>query len=383
MSDHTIAHLHDHAVARREAGLRRTLTARAADDHRLDLAGNDYLGLARHPGVITGSVAATQLWGAGSTGSRLVTGTTELHCDLEREFAKFTGADSTLVFSSGYLANIGAITSLTDSDTLLVSEAQNHASIVDACRLSRARVAITPHRDLAAVQRLLAQRTEPRAVVVTDAVFSVDGDLADLASLATICRDSNALLIVDEAHSLGVIGVDGSGAVAAAGLGGRPDIVVTATLSKAFGSQGGLVLAHADVTAHIIDSARAFIFDTGLAPASVGAAQAALRLLQAEPGLAEQCRTNATALAHIARESGWEATTPDAAVVSLAVGDPAVAVAAARACAEAGVLVGCFRPPSVPDGVSRLRLTSRANLTASDLELVASVLTSVREDLRP
>ncbi|MBX5487241.1 MAG: 8-amino-7-oxononanoate synthase, partial [Mycolicibacterium hassiacum] len=274
-----LAWLDEYARQRRAAGLRRELRARPPVGTELDLASNDYLGLAQHPEVIEGAVAAVRTWGAGSTGSRLVTGNTELHEQFERALADFVGFESALVFSSGYTANIGAVVSLTGPDALLVSDALTHASLIDACRLSRARVVVTPHRDVAAVEGALAERTEQRAVVVTESVFSADGDLAPLRELHEVCRRHGALLLVDEAHGLGVRGAGGRGLLHEVGLAGAPDVVMTATMSKALGSQGGAVLGPAAVRDHLIDTARTFIFDTGLAPAAVGAAGAALRVL--------------------------------------------------------------------------------------------------------
>src|SRR6266542_1658924 len=178
----------DFAHARDDAGLRRRLRPRASGDPLLDLASNDYLGLARHPAVVAAAAESALVWGAGSTGSRLVTGSTQLHAELEAALAGFVGTQAALAFSSGYLANLGVIASLTGPGALIVSDALNHASIVDACRLSRARVVVTPHRDVAAVEKALADRTEERAVVVTDAVFSVDGDLAPLGAIAEAAR---------------------------------------------------------------------------------------------------------------------------------------------------------------------------------------------------
>ncbi|WP_267594916.1 8-amino-7-oxononanoate synthase [Carbonactinospora thermoautotrophica] len=378
MTGNPLDWLKTRAAERAAAGLRRRLRPRSARDPLLDLASNDYLGLARDPRVVAGAVDAVRAWGAGSTGSRLVTGSTELHAELERELAEHVGAAAGLVFSSGYLANLGAIAALTGPGALVVSDALNHASIVDACRLSRARVVVTPHRDVTAVEKALADRTEERALVVVDAVFSVDGDLAPLAELAGVCRRQGAALLVDEAHGLGVIGTGGRGAAHAAGLAGAPDVVVTATLSKALGSQGGAVLASQDVVDHLVDAARTFIFDTGLAPACAGAALAALRVLRAEPHLAERVRDRARELAGLAHALGLPVTRPEGAVASVLIGEPAAAVRAAERCAELGVRVGCFRPPSVPDGVSRLRLTARADLTDEDLALARRALAAVR-----
>ncbi len=357
---------------RREAGLRRSLRPRPAVATELDLASNDYLGLSQHPDVIEGGVAALRVWGAGATGSRLVTGDTELHQQFESALAEFVGADSALLFSSGYTANLGAVVGLSGPGSLLVSDAHSHASLVDACRLARARVVVSPHRDVAAVDAALGSRDEERAVVITDTVFSTDGALAPVSELHAVCRRHRALLIVDEAHGLGVRG-GGRGLLHELGLGGAPDIVMTTTLSKALGSQGGAVLGPAAVRAHLIDAARPFIFDTGLAPAAVGAARAALTVLRAEPWRPEAVLRHAHALAEICGVS----QVPQSAVVSVILGDPEAALAAATACLDAGVRVGCFRPPTVPAGTSRLRLTARASLDAAELDLARRVLADV------
>lgn len=358
---------------REAAGLRRRLRTRSAAEPEIDLASNDYLGLSRHPQVIEAGVEALRIWGAGSTGSRLVTGNTELHEELEQELATFMGAESALVFSSGYTANLGAVVALSGPGTLIVSDARTHASLIDACRLSRARVVVTPYRDTQAVAAALAQRPEERALVLTDAVFSADGALAPLAELYGVCGRHGAVLLVDEAHGLGVRGSGGRGLVAEMNLAGRDDLVVTVTLSKALGSQGGAVLGSAAMRAHLIDAARPFIFDTGLAPAAVGSALAALRLMIGEPA-----RVRAV-LAHAAALGQWCGVPdrPESAVVPVILGDPTVAFNAARSCLEQGVRVGCFRPPSVPEGQSLLRLTARASLTEADMERVHEVLAGV------
>jgi 8-amino-7-oxononanoate synthase len=358
---------------RQQAGLRRSLRPRPPVATELDLASNDYLGLSQHPDVIDGGVQALRTWGTGSTGSRLVTGDTELHQEFESALAEFIGAPTALVFSSGYTANLAAVVGLSGRGALVVSDAYSHASLVDACRLSRARVVVTPHRDVDAVDAELASRGEERAVVITESVFSADGALAPLRRLHEVCRRHRALLIVDDAHGLGVRGHCGQGLLHELGLADAPDVVITTTLSKSLGSQGGAVLGSAAVRDHLINAARPFIFDTGLAPAAVGAALAALRVLRAEPWRPEAVLRHAATLADVCGVLGR----PESAVVSVILGDPEVALAAATACLDAGVRVGCFRPPTVPAGTSRLRLTARASLNRDDLELARVVLTEV------
>jgi len=354
------------------AGLRRVLRPRAAVESVIDLASNDYLGLARDPRVIQGAVDAVRTWGAGSTGSRLVTGSTELHAELEAELATFCGTGAALVFSSGYTANLGAVSALSGPGSLVVSDAGSHASLVDACRLSRARVVVVPSHDVVAVDAALAARAEPRALVVTDAVGSAGGELAPLAALLVVCRTRGAALLADEAHGLGVRGPGGRGLVAELGLAGEPDLVITATLSKALGSQGGVVLARPAVVEHLVNVARPFVFDTGLAPAAAGAALAALWVLRAEPALPGRVLAAAAAIAAAAGVAE-----PTSAITSVVLGAAQRTVGAAAECLAHGVRVGCFRPPSVPEGTSRVRLTAHAGLTGDDLARVTEVLTAV------
>jgi 8-amino-7-oxononanoate synthase len=336
----------------------------------LDLASNDYLGLSVDLRVVEASASASREWGTGSTGSRLVTGTTELHAELERALGALVGAPSALVFSSGYLANIGAVTALGGTDCHIVSDVGNHASLIDGCRLSGSPVSVTT--DTATAERALAERIEPRALVIVESINSVDGDLAPLRDWHRIARQFGAALLVDDAHGVGVRG-NGRGAVAEAGLVGEPDVVTTITLSKALGAQGGAVLGDPAVIAHLIDTARAFIFDTGLAPAPAAAALAAVRIIGAEPQLPRAALNRA---ADLAAASG--VPVPDGAVTPVLIGDAHRALDCATALRERGVHVGCFRPPSVPAGTARLRVTARATLSDADIRRYHAALTEVR-----
>lgn len=376
-SSDAFAWIDAHAERRRRAGLERTLRPRVAGmDGPLDLASNDYLGLARHPEVTRAGADACLRWGSGSTGSRLVTGHTALHAELEAELAEFCGFEAALVFASGYAANLAAVTALTAPGGLIVSDEGNHASLIDGCRLSRAATQVVPHVSPAAVRKALgAHDGDGPAVVVSDSVFSVDGDAAPLHEHAAVCREFGAALLVDDAHGLGVLGDGGRGAMAAAGLAGAPYAVCTVTLSKSLGSQGGAVLGPARVIEHLVNSARTFIFDTGLAPAAAAAALGALRLLRREPQRAERARAVGRELYERLRAAGLDATVPDACVVAVRAPSPEAAVRWAIDCRTAGIAVGCFRPPSVPDGVSRLRLTARADLTDRQIADAVAVIT--------
>ncbi|NLG46591.1 8-amino-7-oxononanoate synthase [Gordonia sp. (in: high G+C Gram-positive bacteria)] len=359
-----------------DAGLHRAPVARQPGATEINLASNDYLGLSTHPEVIAGAHAALDTWGTGSTASRLVAGTTAAHIDFENDVAEFLGFEAALAFSSGYMANIGAITALVGRGDLIVSDTGAHASLIDGCRLSRARVAVVPRGDVEAVRRQLAERTEERALVVTDSIYSIDGMVAPLRDFYDAAVDHGAILLADEAHALGVRGPGGRGVAAEHGLSGAPGLVITTVASKSLGAQGGLVLGSHLLRDHLIDHARTFIFDTGLNPAAVGAAHAALRVLRADPAMPDRLRAG---VRRLAQACGGEV--PDAAVVSLIVGDPNRAVRAAALCREQGVFVGCFRPPSVPEGTSRLRLTVRADLSDADLDFVAGVVRGALRDV--
>ncbi len=355
------------SVARESAGLRREL--RSSTGALLDLAGNDYLGLRRHPAVVEGALAAVKEYGGGAGASRLVTGTLPIHDELERALAELTGAQTALVFSTGYHANLGALTSLADSDTLIVSDAHSHASLIDGARLSRGTVAVSRHNDVGQVRDLLAARTQRRALVVVESVYSVFGDAAPLALLADCAEEYEAVLLVDDAHGIGVVGTRGQGGAAAAGIVGRPHVVVTATLSKSLAAQGGAVLGDAAVREHLVNTARPFIYDTGLAPAAAGAALGALDALAQQPELVTRVRANA---ARLRAASGADA--PAGAVLSVAMPGPAEARAAVDRAEEHGIRIGCFRPPSTPDGSSRLRLTAHADHEPHELDRAAEVL---------
>jgi 8-amino-7-oxononanoate synthase len=361
------------AAAREEAGLTRRLRPRPAADPTLDLAGNDYLGLARDPRVTRAAADAALAWGAGAGASRLVTGTLDLHADLEAGLADYLGQRSALVLSSGYAANLAVVTALADRSAHVVSDAHVHASLVDAARLSRARITVVPHNDVDAVRDALGSTTgSARTLVLAESVYSVLGDAAPLAELAEVCASYGALLVVDEAHGLGV---HGPGLVARQGLAGHPNVVVTATLSKSLGSQGGAVLGPVALREHLVNRARPFIFDTALAPASAAGALTALEVLRTHPELSTVVRDRVRSLA-----DALGVVAPDGAVLSIPMPSPRAAVAAQSAALDAGVRVGCFRPPSVPDGVSRLRVTASAGIGDADWERATSVLVTVAKE---
>ncbi|WP_204004455.1 8-amino-7-oxononanoate synthase [Micromonospora lutea] len=369
-----LAALDRRAELRAKAGLTRRLHSRAATDGMVDLAGNDYLGLATHPEVIAAAARSLAAYGLGATGSRLVRGSTEVHHTLETTLADWLGTDRSLVFSSGYLANLGAIRALVRPRTLLVSDAHNHASLIDGCRISGAETVVTPHADVTAVAAALQGAPGRPAVVITESVFSVDGDLAPLARLHAVAREHGAVLLVDDAHALGVVGPDGAGAVAGAGLAGEPDVVITATLSKALGGAGGVVAGPAEFVRHLVETARTFIYDTALPPVVAAGVQAAVGLARSGAGLRAELAERAALAVDRLRAAGLDVSAADAAVVSITAAGPEAAAAWAAACRDRGVAVGCFRPPSTPDSRSRLRLTVSAGAPRADFEHALEVI---------
>ncbi|MEV4628772.1 8-amino-7-oxononanoate synthase [Micromonospora sp. NPDC049523] len=362
------------AQLRAKAGLTRQLRPRGDDDPVTDLAGNDYLGLARHPEVTAAATEALHRYGLGATGSRLVRGSTDLHTALEQALADWFGAQRALVYSSGYLANLGAVRALVRPRTLLVSDAHNHASLIDGCRLSGAQTVVTPHNDVTAVEAALAAAPGRPAVVVTESVFSVDGDLAPLARLHEVARRHGALLLVDDAHAVGVRGPGGAGAVADAGLAGAPDVVVTATLSKALGGAGGVVAGPAELVRHLVETGRTFIYDTALPPAVAAGVLAATGLARAGEPLRAELADRATTAARRLGLAGLDVSTPAAGVISVTAPGPEAATAWAADCLDRGVAVGCFRPPSTPDTRSRLRLTINTGVPRADFDRALDVI---------
>ena len=360
-------------------GLRRRLRHRGspagrAADGLVNLSSNDYLDLAGDPRLAIAAAEAARDWGAGSGASRLVTGGTELHAQLEREIAAWKGTEDAVVFSSGYLANIGAIQALTGPADTVVSDALNHASIIDGCRLSRAEVRVYAHGDPEALDRALTG-APGRKLVVTDGVFSMDGDAAPLPLLCEVAGAHDAMVMVDDAHGCGVIGPEGRGTASAQGAEGGVHVHL-GTLSKAFGAAGGYVAGSADLCDWLRNRARTFVFDTAPAPAVIGAALAGLRVARAEP----QRRRHATALAQ--RLAGaLRLPSPAAAVVPVIAGTPDAALRAQAALEDAGLLVTAIRPPTVPEGTSRLRFALTAAHTEADVDLAASVLLTRGERL--
>jgi 8-amino-7-oxononanoate synthase len=356
----------------REAGLYRELrTVESAQGPRVQLDGrdvlllcsNDYLGLAGDARLRDAAAAAAERWGAGAGASRLVSGNMAPHAELERRLAELKGTEACVLFGSGYLANAGVISALAGRGEIVVSDSLNHASIIDGCRLARAETKVYPHGDLDALASAL---DDPRpATIVTDAVFSMDGDVAPLEPIVELARRHGARVVVDEAHATGVIGAEGRGLVHALGL--EVDVTI-GTLGKALGSYGAFACCDSRTAEFLVNRARTLIYSTALPPPSVGAALKALELMDRD--LVARLHANARTL----REALGEAAS-GMPIVPLHAGAPETALARCAEALDQGVFVQAIRPPTVPPGTSRLRAVATAAHTESELREAAAVLT--------
>jgi 8-amino-7-oxononanoate synthase len=371
-----LAFVHDELKRLEDASLLRTVrTLDSAQEPEVSLDGrrvillasNNYLGLAADPRVVEAAAEAARRWGAGSGSARLISGGVRLHDELESRLAAFKGTEAALLFSSGYLANLGTISALVGRGDAIFSDELNHASIIDGARLSGANVHIYRHADPSHLRDLLKASTADRSLVVTDAVFSMDGDLAPLAPLAGVCDEHGAILMVDEAHATGVIGPSGRGAVAAAGLAGRVPVVM-GTLSKALGSAGGFIAGSSALISLLRNRARSFIFDTAPPAPVAAAALKALEILDQEPWRSERAHSLASRLARGLRDAGFDAGDPAAAIVPVRVGKTEAALALSRELLAQGVLIPAIRPPSVAPGTARLRATVMATHTDDQID---------------
>ena len=343
----------------------------------LNLTSNNYLGLAGDGRVVEGAVEAARAYGASVSASRLLCGSTPLHEELEGRLAALKGREAALLYSSGYLANLGALTALARPGDAIFSDALNHASIIDGCRLSGAETHVYRHRDADHLAELLRATPARRRLIVSETVFSMDGDVAPLPALAELARAHDAVLVLDEAHATGVLGPNGEGALARSGVNAEADgdgVVVVGTLSKALASAGGFVAASATVIDYLVNRSRPFIFNTALPPASVGAALAALDVVAAEP----ERRARLEALAARLREglvaAGHPPSGSETAIVPLLLGPADAALAVERQLREAGILARAIRPPTVPEGTARIRFNLIATHTEGDVDRVLAVV---------
>jgi 8-amino-7-oxononanoate synthase len=340
------------------------------------LCSNNYLGLADHPRVREAAAEAAMRYGAGSGASRLVSGNMTIHRRLEEQLCEFERAEACVLMGSGYLANAGVISALAREGDVVFSDALNHASIVDGCRLARAETFVYDHCDTDHLEWGLRQAEGRGSLIVTDGVFSMDGDVAPLPEIVELAQRFDARVMVDEAHGTGCIGPDGRGAVADAGVEGEVDVIV-GTLGKALGSYGAYVIGDTAMAKLLVNTARTLIFSTALPPPAVAAALASLDLLRSQPRRVDKLQRNARVLREALREQGVECGDSETQIVPLIVGDANAAVRASERALEQGVFAQAIRPPTVPYGSSRLRLAVMASHTKTELREAAQTLSKV------
>jgi len=362
--------------------LRRLRTVEHADGPWLEIGGrrllsfcsNDYLGLARHPQLIDALIRAAQEEGVGSASAHLICGHRAEHAELEEALAAWTGRERALLFSTGYMANLGVLQALLGRGDVCVQDKLNHACLLDGAKLSGAELKRYPHADAVAARRQLDARPDAVALLATDGVFSMDGDVAPLRELATLCTDAQATLMVDDAHGLGVLGPHGSGTVNAAGLGQHHVPVLMATLGKALGCAGAFVAGPAALIEGLLQFARPYIYSTAMPPALAAAALEAVQLAQTETWRRAKLAALITRFRRGAGELGLPLLTSSSAIQPLLLGSAAATLAAAQALEQRGLLVTAIRAPTVPAGQARLRITlSAAHETAHVDQLLGAL----------
>jgi 8-amino-7-oxononanoate synthase len=344
------------------------------------LCSNNYLGLADHQAVREAAADAAMRWGVGAGASRLISGTMKPHRRLEENLAAFKGHETALLFGSGYLANSGTIAALARNGEVVFSDQLNHASIIDGCRLARAETFAYRHCDLEHLEWGLRKAAGRGSLIVTDGIFSMDGDVAPIAGLVELARRYDCRLMVDEAHATGAIGPGGRGSVAAAGLSSEVDVVV-GTLGKALGSYGAYVCGSRVLIDYLINVARPFIFSTAPAPPVVAAAAAALELLEENPRRVERLQSNARAMREAMLAEGLEVGESETQILPVVVGDPDLTVRLCEMALERGIFAQGIRPPTVPEGTSRLRLTTMATHRPAELLRAAKVIGNAADEL--
>lgn len=337
----------------------------------LEFSSNDYLGLAHHPLLKEASIKAIEQYGSSVASSRLMSGNLQLHEDLEKRLAKLTGMEAALLFGSGFLTNIGLLNSTASRDDLIFSDRLNHASLVDGAGLSRARVARYKHCDVDHLEYLLSHlECRGHRYIVTDSLFSMDGDIAPLRLLDELSKNFDCDLIVDEAHAIGIFG-DGGGICREYGV--KP-LAIVGTLSKALGSYGGFVSCNRDMKKFLVNRARTFIYSTGLPPAAPAAALAAIDIIESQPDSGKKLLSNASDFRCLLKSSIFSTEPSESQIVPIHVGDNLKALELADRLKAKGISTVAVRPPTVPDGTARVRLSLTLNHSRDDLQYTADVL---------
>jgi len=364
---------------------------RINDREVLNFSSNDYLDLAHHPHVKERAIQALEKYGVGATASRLLTGTLPIHDELEERLAKEKGYEAALVFGSGYLTNAGTIPVLAGRNDVIFADKLVHASIIDACNLSGAKLVRFAHNDFQSLEKRLKnfpaigkedsvcerRVADPKAgrrkLIITESIFSMDGDLAPLREIAELAKKHGAMLMVDEAHASGIFGPHGAGLIRELGL--EDSVTVSmGTLSKAFGGYGGFVACSSILRRLLVNSARAFIFTTAPPPAVIGAALGALDVLEASPNLGTCLLANAKYFRDLLNEAGLNTLNSESQIVPVIIGDNKKAMAVSRKLREQGIIAAAIRPPTVPKGTARLRLSVTLAHRIGDLERAAAMI---------
>lgn len=349
----------------------------------IHLSSNDYLGLARHPAVVEAAGGALRRWGASASSAQLIAGNLEPHRSLEEALAEFEGTEAALLFSTGYMANVGVVSAVVGPGDAVYSDALNHASLIDGCRLSGATLRTYPHADVDALEVMLAEDEADgrfrNRLLVTDSVFSMDGDIAPLEGLVDLKERYGCWMLVDEAHATGVLGEGGRGGIEHCGVSARVEFIV-GTLGKSLGSFGAYVAAERDAVEYLINRSRSFIFTTALAPPVVAAAQAALGLLEAEPERRERLWDNIGRVARGLEALGAETMGATTQIFPFLVGGDAETMVLSDALLEAGLFAQGIRPPTVPKGTARLRLSVTAALEPAEIDRALAILGEVGRD---
>lgn len=344
------------------------------------MCSNDYLSLSQHPALIEAAASAMEKYGLGSGASRLVSGTSPIHQELEHKLSQFKKSEAVILFNSGYAANTGIIPALAREGDMVFSDSLNHASIIDGCRLSRASIRVYRHKDMNHLETLLKDCGHARRnLIVTDGVFSMDGDIAPLPDLVALAEKYNALLMIDDAHATGVLGKGGRGTVEHFGMEGRVPIQM-GTLGKALGAYGAYVAGNRDLIDLLINRARSYIYSTALPPAVCAASLAALKIIENDPTRRERLWCNrerfAAGLKSLQIDIGTSATP----IVPLMIGDTAQAIKVGARLFESGIFATAIRPPTVPEGTSRIRMTLMTSFSDHDIDMALATVKKIREE---
>src|SRR5579871_1606581 len=348
----------------------------------INLASNNYLGLANHPKLVEAAIAAAKKYGAGSGAVRTIAGTMSLHMELERRIAEFKNVEACVVFQSGFTANAGTVSAILGPEDHIISDALNHASIIDGCRLSRAKIHVFAHRDTAAAEKILADLAgaSGRKLLITDGVFSMDGDIGPLPALVAAAESHGAIMMIDDAHSSGVLGKNGRGTVDHFGLHGKVDIQV-GTLSKAIGVLGGYVCGSRDLIEFLYHRARPFLFSTSHPPGVAAACLAAFDILQNEPERIEKLWDNTRYFKAALNNAGFDTGESETPITPILVGEAKTAHAYSAALFENGLLATGIGFPTVPEGKARVRTIVTATHTREMLDRAAEILTRVAKQM--